>query len=86
MAVGAEYRDVQVRPHGSVLEIQLGVENRSSQTWKPENFSLGWQFFDPETNFFILEGEWTPVARAIPPGAAHTAPHAGTSTPAHHAQ
>jgi lipopolysaccharide transport system permease protein len=68
MAVGAEYRDVQVRAQGPALEIQLGVENRSSQTWKPENFSLGWQFFDPETNFFILEGEWTPVARAVPPG------------------
>jgi ABC-type polysaccharide/polyol phosphate export permease len=64
----AEYRDVQVRAQGPALEIHLGMENRSSQVWKPENFSLGWQFFDPETDFFILEGEWTPVPREIQPG------------------
>src|SRR5579864_4588288 len=65
---GAEYRDVQVRAHGPAVEVHLRVENRSLQTWRPENFSLGWQFFDPETDFFILEGEWIPVAREIRPG------------------
>src|ERR1700730_2820754 len=66
--MGAEYRDVQVRAQGSVLEIHLAVENSSGQTWNPENFSLGWQFFDPETDFFIMEGEWTAVPRDIQPG------------------
>jgi lipopolysaccharide transport system permease protein len=68
MPMGAEYRDVQVRAQGPALEIHLDIQNKSSQTWKPENFSLGWQFFDPETDFFILEGDWAPVAREIPPG------------------
>ncbi len=66
--MGAEYRDVQVRVQASSLDIRVSVENKSSQAWKPENFSLGWQFFDPETSFFILEGTWTPVAREVAPG------------------
>jgi lipopolysaccharide transport system permease protein len=64
----AEYREVQVRAQGPALEIRLAMANRTSQTWKPENFSLGWQFFDPKTDFFISEGEWTPVQREIQPG------------------
>ena len=68
MIRAAEYRDVEVRSQGCALEIHLALENRSGQTWKPENFSVGWQFFDPETDFFILEGNWTPVPRDIPPG------------------
>ena len=63
-----EYRDVQIHAHGSALENHLGLENISGQTWKTENFALGWQFFDPQTDSFILEGEWTPAARDIPPG------------------
>jgi lipopolysaccharide transport system permease protein len=64
----AEYRDVQLRTLPDTLEVRVVVENKSRQTWKPESFSLGWQFFDPETNFFILEGEWSPLPREIPPG------------------
>jgi lipopolysaccharide transport system permease protein len=65
-----EYRDVQVRSDGAALQLQVVVRNNSSQTWRPESFSLGWQFFDPETNLFIQEGAWTPVPRDIPPGEA----------------
>ena len=64
----AGYRDVEVRSQGCALEIHLALENRSGQTWKPENFSVGWQFFDPETDFFILEGQWAPLPREVPPG------------------
>ena len=69
----AEYREVEVRSRGCALEVHLALENRSSRTWKPENFSVGWQFFDPETDFFILEGQWTPLPREIPPGEIHQA-------------
>jgi lipopolysaccharide transport system permease protein len=64
----AEYREVQLRTLPDTLEVRVVVENKSRQTWKPESFSLGWQFFDPETNFFILEGEWASIPREIPPG------------------
>jgi len=64
----ALYRDVLVQARGSAIDIHLSLENRSGQTWKPANFSVGWQFFDPETDFFILEGEWTPVPGAITQG------------------
>ena len=66
--IDAEYRDVRVQARGPALEIRVDVENQSGHAWKPENFSLGWQFFDPETDFFILEGAWTPVQREIRPG------------------
>ena len=65
----AEYRDVQVRVEGSVLEVSLAIGNKTRETWKPENFSLGCQFFDPQSNRFIEEGAWTPVAGDIAPGA-----------------
>jgi lipopolysaccharide transport system permease protein len=65
----AAYRDVRIRVEGSVLHMSLAIGNKSSQTWTPENFSLGWQFFDPQSNVFIEEGAWTPVARDVPPGA-----------------
>ena len=64
----AEYRDVELRILPDTLEVRLVMENKSRQTWTPENFSLGWQFFDPDTNFFILEGEWAPVPRDVAPG------------------
>src|SRR5690242_11655478 len=66
--MSSDFRDVQVRAQGPALEIRLAVENKSRRNWTPENFSLGWQFFDPETDFFILEGEWTPVQREVQPG------------------
>jgi lipopolysaccharide transport system permease protein len=68
----ALFRDVHIHARGSAIEIHLSLENTSRHSWKPEDFSLGWQFFDPETDFFILEGEWTPLAGAIPPGQAAT--------------
>ncbi len=64
----AEYRDIQLQTLPDTLEVRVLVENKSRQTWKPETFSLGWQFFDPETNFFILEGAWAPIPRETPPG------------------
>jgi lipopolysaccharide transport system permease protein len=64
----AEYRDIQVDAQGQALQVRLAVANTSRKTWKPENFSLGWQFFDPATDFFILEGDWKAVPREIVPG------------------
>jgi lipopolysaccharide transport system permease protein len=64
------YRDVRVRTRGSVLEVSLSVENKSRQTWTPENFSIGCQFFDPQSHLFIEEGAWTPVAGSVTPGTA----------------
>src|SRR5260370_13034952 len=66
--VGVEVLDVVVVVQAPLADIRVSVDNKSSQAWKPENFSLGWQFFDPETSFFILEGTWTPVAREVAPG------------------
>jgi lipopolysaccharide transport system permease protein len=66
---GAQYRDVQVRARAAALDISLAIQNNSRATWTPENFSLGWQFFDPQSKLFIEEGAWTPVASDVAPGA-----------------
>lgn len=66
--IDAEYRDIELRTLPDSLEVRLVMRNKSRQTWTPENFSLGWQFFDPETNFFILEGAWAPTPREVAPG------------------
>jgi len=64
-----EYREVEVRAQGSSLQVRVLLVNNSRRVWMPETFSLGYQFFDPVTNCFILEGEWTPAPTQAPPGA-----------------
>jgi lipopolysaccharide transport system permease protein len=58
----------RVAVRGSLLDVAVSIENGSRETWRPETFSIGWQFFDPQSNRFIEEGAWTPVARDVPPG------------------
>jgi len=67
-----QYRDIQLRTQASELRISVVIENRSRKTWTPDNFSLGWQFYDPQSGSFIEEGAWTPVSADVPPGAAAT--------------
>lgn len=64
----AAYRDLELRTEDSALEVSIVVENKSRQTWTPENFSLGWQFYDPQSGVFIEEGRWTPVSTDVAPG------------------
>src|ERR1700680_845032 len=64
----AQYREVKVEPAGSSVRVHVVVDNTSRQIWNPETFSLGWQFFDPETNLFISEGEWVSIQHEIAPG------------------
>jgi lipopolysaccharide transport system permease protein len=61
--------NVQLSAQGTVVQIAAVVENKSRQTWTPDNFSLGWQLYDPQTSVFIEEGAWTPVSADVPPGA-----------------
>ena len=70
--MSAQYSQLQILPRGAVLEISVSIENKSRQIWTPENFFLGWQFYDPNSNVFIEEGAWTPVSADIPPGATAT--------------
>jgi lipopolysaccharide transport system permease protein len=63
-----DYREVRVQTEGAVLRVHVVLGNASRELWSPQTFSIGWQFFDPETNFFILEGEWTPLPHPTAPG------------------
>ncbi|HLG95762.1 MAG TPA: ABC transporter permease [Bryobacteraceae bacterium] len=62
------YRDLEVSADGLKLRVRVTLDNRSGQTWSKSGFSLGWQFFDPASGVFILEGEWIPVSRDLAPG------------------
>ena len=64
----AEYREVELAAKGPDLQVRVIIENRGPETWKPDQLSLGWQFFDPVTGCFILEGAWTPLSGEIKPG------------------
>ena len=64
----AGYRDLKVQTDGLTLRVHVALENRTGEAWPHKSLSLGWQFFDPETNLFILEGEWTPLSRDVAPG------------------
>jgi lipopolysaccharide transport system permease protein len=59
--------NAEVRAVGAELRISVTLENRSRQVWTPENFSLGWQLYDPQSKVFIEEGAWTPVSTDVPP-------------------
>lgn len=63
----SEYRSVQVRAQGAALRVSFDIQNNSREAWTAENFSAGYQLFDPQTDFFIEEGAWTPVARDVQP-------------------
>jgi lipopolysaccharide transport system permease protein len=64
----AAYRDIQVEADGPAINIRLQVENKSQAEWKQGAVSIGWQLFDPDSNRFIREGEWTPLAHDTKPG------------------
>jgi len=66
--IRAEYREVQVTVRGPELDVHVTIENRGAETWTPDQLSLGWQFFDPVTGCFIVEGAWTPLAADVKPG------------------
>jgi homopolymeric O-antigen transport system permease protein len=63
----AAYRDIQFHAENGSLRVQVQLENKSRERWEPETFSLGWQFFDPETHRFIMEGDWVPIADSVQP-------------------
>ena len=67
---GIGYRDLSLDVQGLNMRVSVTIENRSREPWSPRTHSLGWQFFDPETNLFILEGQWTPLPRDLAPGEA----------------
>lgn len=63
----ASYRDVEARSVDNSLVITLSLYNQSKREWKRDRFSVGWQFFDPESGRFIVEGKWTPIAQDTQP-------------------
>jgi lipopolysaccharide transport system permease protein len=66
---GAAYKNVRVVADGGAIAVHVRLENRSGRAWEPGTFSLGWQFFDPQTNRFIQEGKWVSVPEEVTPGA-----------------
>lgn len=67
--MSAQFRDVQLQAHGTVLTVSFALRSTSRETWTPGAFSVGWQLFDPQSHLFIEEGAWRPVAHDVAPGA-----------------
>jgi len=64
----AALRNVSVEAQDGFLAIGVTLENRSGAAWRTDTLFLGWQLFDPETNRFISDGEWTALPGPVPPG------------------
>src|SRR5271165_5837406 len=68
LLVRAVFRRVDVHAEDRSLRVRLELQNGSTETWKRDRFFLGWQLYDPESNRFIREGEWTAMAQDAAPG------------------
>ena len=68
--MNAQWREIQVSADPAGIRASFVLVNRSRETWTPVKHCLAWQFFDPATNRFIMEGEWRPVPQAAAPGEA----------------
>jgi len=66
--VKAAFEDAQAEAAGRTVSVRLVLQNRSRETWLPGSFFVGWQFFDPESERFLLEGEWTGITQPVTPG------------------
>lgn len=64
----ARYREVKIDTSGPCVGIHFQLDNNSRAAWKPDTFAIGWQFFDPATNRFIMEGQWMPLPAETRPG------------------
>ena len=64
----SSYRNVAVTPQGLHLRVSLVLKNDTGVAWDREQFFIGWQFFDPESERFIREGTWTPISQNTRPG------------------
>ncbi len=63
----ARYRELEIHSDGLTLRVHVALENSGREAWPNKSMSLGWQFYDPETNRFILEGEWAALTRDVAP-------------------
>src|SRR5581483_4825715 len=66
--MSALWREVQTVARPGGVSASFVLINNSRETWAPETHFVAWQFFDPETNRFIVEGEWRPLAKPVAPG------------------
>ncbi|MDQ2945788.1 MAG: hypothetical protein M3Y27_07580, partial [Acidobacteriota bacterium] len=66
--VTASYGTVEAISTRNSLVIKFILRNKSRQEWKCDRFFVGWQFFDPQSGRFIVEGNWTAIAHDTKPG------------------
>lgn len=60
----ADYRDVHadIDPASRIIQLRFQLLNQSGGTWSRDgDVVAGWQLFDPVSDRFVAEGEWTPL-------------------------
>ncbi len=59
MSVEWESARVAADPDNRLLNVACRLRNTSRETWRAaDGFSIGWQFYDPDSGCFISEGQW----------------------------
>ena len=59
MSVTWTNREVKADAQGCAITLNCTLRNASRENWLAnDEFSLGWQLYDPESGSFISEGEW----------------------------
>lgn len=69
--MSVRYRDlsVSIEPRENVVALRCRLVNRSREAFRADSGpALGWQILDPESGFFIAEGEWRRLESDLPPG------------------
>jgi lipopolysaccharide transport system permease protein len=67
MSAGGHTPSVECDANTRRLRISCSFTNRSRDTWTPERVHLGWQLYDPDTDLFLAEGNWSPLAGDVGP-------------------
>ncbi|MBK9167850.1 MAG: ABC transporter permease [Bryobacterales bacterium] len=63
------FRDARVAVSDGAVEAAFTAENRSRETWSPEEgYAFGLQIFDRETGMLVEDGIHLPVVGAVAPG------------------
>lgn len=67
--MSAGFCDLDIHAQGAALIARFTLEHRGEDRWTARRgVALGYQVYDPDTQAFLAEGDWTPLARELAPG------------------
>lgn len=68
MPAAFERTTFEIDSAARIVTVRFVLVNRSNGTWEADSdFAVGWQIYDPESDTFIREGEWTRLSEDLAP-------------------